>query len=63
LADGGFGAMERLTGDEFYATIPEHLTLRQRIQLHREHKFYEWCRAIGIITMLIGAGLIAGGCQ
>jgi uncharacterized membrane protein YkgB len=49
--------------DEFYSAIPAHLTLRQRIQLHREHKFYEICRAIGIVSMIVVAGLIAGGCQ
>lgn len=49
--------------DEFYNGIPAHLTLRQRRKLYREHKFYEWCRALGIIALILAAGLIAGGCQ
>jgi hypothetical protein len=48
--------------DEFYNGIPAHLTLRQRRQLYREHKFFEFCRAMAIIAMIIAAGLIAGGC-
>lgn len=49
--------------DEFYNGIPANLTLRQRRKLYREHKFFEWCRAMAIIAMIIVAGLIAGGCQ
>lgn len=47
--------------DEFAKTIPAELTLRQRIKLHREHKFYEFCRDMAIIALLIGSVFIFGG--
>lgn len=49
--------------DEFYYTIPAHLSLRQRVKLYREHKFYERCRDAALISLFIIAGLIAGGCS
>lgn len=47
--------------DEFAKTIPAELTLRQRIKLHREHKFYEFCRDMAIVALLICSVFIFGG--
>lgn len=47
--------------DEFAVNIPAHLSLRQRRKLYLEHRWYELCRDIGIVALLVGSALIAGG--